>query len=79
MSRAVHLSMTETETRDHCTAKSIGVSVIEPLPDGGVRLVCSSSEGAELIRKRLKSKLIKDAVRRNAHGRARSPIEGWTT
>lgn len=79
MSRAVHLSMTETETRDHCTAKSIGVSVIEPLPDGGVRLVCNSSEGAEMIRKRLKPKLIKGAVRRNAHGRARSPIEGWTT
>ena len=79
MSRAIHLSMNETETRDHCTAKSIGVSVIEPLPDGGVRLVCNCSEGAELIRKRLKPKLIKGPVRRNAHGRARSPIEGWTT
>ena len=79
MSRAIHLAMSETEARDHCTAKSIGVSVIEPLPDGGVRLVCSSSEGAALIRKRLKKELITGAVRRNAHGRARSPIEGWTT
>ena len=79
MSRAIHLSMTESQARDHCTAKSIGVSVIEPLPDGGVRLVCNSSEGAALIRKRLKKELITGAVRRNAHGRARSPIEGWKT
>ena len=79
MSRAIHLSMNETEARDHCTAKHIGVSVIEPLPEGGVRLVCNSAEGAALIRKRLKKELITGAVRRNAHGRARSPIEGWTT
>ena len=32
-----------------------------------------------LIRKRLKKDLITGAVTRNAHGRARSPIEGWKT
>ncbi len=77
MSRVIHLSMSETEARDMCTTRKIGVSVIEQLPDGGVRLVCNSSEGAEMVRKRVKSQMIKGPVRRQAHGRARSPIEGW--
>jgi hypothetical protein len=39
-------------------SEKVGVSAIEGLPGGGVRLVCSSSEGAELIRRKLKRYVI---------------------
>jgi len=77
MSRVVNLSLSEREALHQCQSRQIGVSAVEPLPDGGVRLVCMSTQGAETIRKRLKSNLIKGDVRRTAHGRERSPIEGW--
>ena len=77
MSRVVNLSMSADEARHQCTTRQIGVSALESLPEGGVRLVCMSVDGAETIRKRLKSSLIKGEVRRTSHGRERSPIEGW--
>ena len=77
MSRVVNLSLSETAARDHCDSRKIGVSAVERLPDGGVRLVCMSGQGAEQVRRTLKGKLIKDPVRRTAHGMERSPIEGW--
>ncbi len=79
MSRAIHLDMNENQAREQCDTRHIGVSSIEALPDGGVRLVCMSAEGAAMIRRRCKSALIKGPVRRKAHGMARSPIEGWVT
>ena len=60
MTRAMNLAMGEKAVLDHCRDKSIGVSAIEALPGGGVRLVCMSSEGAGLVRKSLKKKLIDD-------------------
>ena len=77
MSRVVNLKMSEAEARHQCTTRQIGVSALEKLPDGGVRLVCMSTEGAETIRKRLKTNIITGDVRRTANGRERSPIEGW--
>ncbi|HVM37459.1 MAG TPA: hypothetical protein VM265_03605 [Sphingomicrobium sp.] len=58
MSRVMNLSLSEAQVLDHCKSKSIGISALEPLPGGGVRLVCMSSEGAEQVRKTFKSKLI---------------------
>ena len=69
--------MSEAEARHQCLTRQVGVSAVENLPDGGVRLVCMSSTGAETIRKRLKTNVIKGDVRRTANGRERSPIEGW--
>ena len=43
------------------------------LPDGGVRLVCMSSEGAALLRRRLKAQIIPDTVRRTANSTRRLP------
>lgn len=64
MSRAVLLLLPEKEVRAKCAEGEIGVSAIESLRDGGVRLVCMSVHGAELIRKKLKSHLIQgDVVR----------------
>jgi hypothetical protein len=50
VSRALNLAMTEDEVVRHCAAKSIGISSLEALPDGGVRLVCMSGFGAAQIR-----------------------------
>jgi len=73
MSRAINLQMNEAEAREQCATRSIGVSAIEALPDGGVRLVCMSSEGAALLRRRLKSQIISDAARRTSNSTRRLP------
>jgi hypothetical protein len=64
MSRALNLAMTEADIVKHCADKDIGISSLEALPDGGVRLVCMSGYGAEQIRSKLKRHLIAGEVRR---------------
>ncbi len=64
MSRALYLSMEEADVVSKCEALSVGISAIERLPKAGVRLVCMSVHGAEVLRAKLKSHLIKDAVER---------------
>ena len=73
MSRVVLLSLQEKEVRGKCAEAEIGVSAIESLRDGGVRLVCMSVHGAELIRKKLKSHLILGDVVRERY-RPRTPM-----
>ncbi len=73
MSRAINLNLSEADAREQCATRSIGISAIESLPDGGVRLVCMSSEGAALLRRRLKSQIISDTVRRTANSTRRLP------
>ena len=67
MSRAMNLSITEETALAHCRSRGIGVSAVEPLPDGGIRLVCMSSEGAELLRRKFKRDLMEGDTRRTAH------------
>jgi hypothetical protein len=64
MSRALNLAMTEAAVVKHCAEQGIGVSALEPLPDGGVRLVCMSSYGAAQIGAKLKRQIIEGDVRR---------------
>jgi hypothetical protein len=48
--------------------RKIGISAIERLPAGGVRLVCMSSDGADKIRRALKSELLgEEKVARERH------------
>ncbi|MES2137749.1 MAG: hypothetical protein V4502_11910 [Pseudomonadota bacterium] len=67
MSRVIHLNLEEGAVISKCQAADVGVSAIERLPQGGVRLVCMSSDGAEVIRRKLKSHLIKNEVTRERH------------
>ena len=67
MSRVVLLSLPEKRVRAHCSDNDVRVSAIEPLRDGGVRLVCMGSQGAELIRQKLKKHLIEGNVIRERH------------
>ena len=71
MSRAINLSMKEAEVVARCLTEQVGVSAIERLPQGGVRLVCMSVDGAELIRLRLKSHIITGDVKRERQRRTR--------
>lgn len=64
VSRVVNLSMPEADVREQCRKSAIGVSALEVLQSGGVRLVTSSVDGAEKIRKKLKSKLVHGDVER---------------
>ena len=67
MSRVVHLNLDEGVVVIRCMSENVGVSAIEPLSSGGVRLVCMSSAGAETMRKTLKKQLISGEVVRERH------------
>jgi hypothetical protein len=67
MSRAINLKMDETAVMARCAKENVGVSAIERLPEGGVRLVCMSGEGADLMRAKLKKELIGGDVTREKH------------
>lgn len=67
MSRVLLLDMSRQAATDECAKLAIGVSALENLQSGGVRLVTMSSEGAERLRVKLKSKLLKGNVIREKH------------
>jgi len=73
MSREVLLSMNEGDVLARCLEANVGVSSIERLVDGGVRLVCMSGRGAELIRMKLKSSVIEGDVIRTRF-RPKTPL-----
>lgn len=67
MSRVVHLKLEEGVVVIRCLSEKVGVSAIERLPGGGVRLVCNSSTGAEIIRRKLKRYVIAGDVARERY------------
>lgn len=69
----MQLAMSEQEARAGCAAAKVNISAVETLPEGGVRLVCSSTSGAELIRRKFKAKIIGDELARERH-RPVSPL-----
>jgi hypothetical protein len=73
MSRALFVSLDEGQVVARCLAEKVGISAIERLPGGGVRLVCMSSDGAALMARKFKQHLISDDVTRERH-RPTSPL-----
>jgi hypothetical protein len=73
MSRVLYVSLDEGDVVARCQSAKVGVSAIERLPAGGVRLVCMSSEGAATMKRRFKSQLIKEGATRQSH-RPASPL-----
>lgn len=67
MSRVVNLNLDEGVVVIRCMSEKVGVSAIESLPAGGVRLVCMSGEGAAKIRKKLKAYVIDGEIERERH------------
>ena len=73
MSRVLLLSLDEGQVVATCLASKVSISAIESLPAGGTRLVCSSSDGAATMKRKLKSQLITGTVTRSAF-RPTSPL-----
>ena len=67
MNRTLNISMNEGEVVARCLKEKVGVSAIERLPSGGVRLVCMSGDGADRMRIVLKARLINGTVQRERH------------
>jgi len=67
VSRVVLVNLDEGQVVAKCLNEKVGISAIERLPSGGVRLVCNSSEGAGTIMRKLKGHLIEGAVVRQRH------------
>jgi hypothetical protein len=67
VSRAINLDLEEGQVVARCLAEKVGISTIERLPSGGVRLVCMSVDGAQLIRRKLKSHLLETDQVRQRH------------
>ena len=62
MSREILVAMSEADVVAKCRTAKVGISAIERIPAGGVRLVCMSTSGAETMRKTFKSHLIQGTV-----------------
>lgn len=74
MSRTIFLRLDEGQVVAECLKRKVGVSAIERLPAGGVRLVCMSVDGAEKIRRALKSKLLDDDHAARERHRPSTPL-----
>lgn len=74
MSRTIFVSLGEGEVMARCLKEKVAVSVIERLPGGGVRLVCSSSVGAERMRAVLKKQLLEGARTLRERHRPSTPL-----
>ena len=62
MSRALLINLDEGQVVARCLSENVGISAIERLASGGVRLVCNSSDGAGTMMRAFKSHLIKGEV-----------------
>jgi hypothetical protein len=67
MSRVLLIALEERQVVARCEAENVGISAMERLPTGGVRLVCMSSSGAARMGTVLKRHLIDGAVTRERH------------
>jgi hypothetical protein len=74
MSRTLFLRLDEGRVVAECLKRQIGISAIERLPAGGVRLVCMSSEGADKIRKAFKVKLLDENHAERERHRPSTPL-----
>jgi len=73
MSRVLFLSLDEGQVVTRCLSENVGISAIERLPGGGVRLVCKSGDDAVMMRRKLKPHLMDDTAARERH-RPKSPL-----
>lgn len=67
MSRVLFVALGRDQIEAQCRAEGVGISALEDLPAGGMRLVCMSRDGAAVMNDRLRKKLIVGAVARTVH------------
>jgi len=73
MSRVLLVALSPQQVEDRCRAENVGISALEQLATGGVRLVCMSRDGAARMTLALKRHLIEGEVTRERH-RPRTPL-----
>jgi hypothetical protein len=64
MSRVLLVALDAGRVVADCLSENVGISTIEGLPSGGVRLVCNSMEGATRMARKFKQHLIDGVVTR---------------
>lgn len=67
MSRALLVALDEGQVVAACLKENVGISAIERLASGGVRLVCMSSDGAARMARKFKPHLIDGIAIRERH------------
>ena len=67
MSRVLFVALDESSVLKRCLSAKVGISALESLPAGGTRLVCMSTDGADAMRRKLRSPLIKTQVARRPY------------
>jgi hypothetical protein len=67
MSRSLFVNLDEADVIARCNKEKVGVSALERIPTGGVRLVCMSVEGATTMRRKFKSQLLSGEPVRTRH------------
>ncbi|MBL8650508.1 MAG: hypothetical protein JNL35_08920 [Sphingopyxis sp.] len=77
MSRAMNVTLDEAGVTDMCRTAGVVISAIEPLPNGGTRLVCVSPADAELMLSKLRKHLIDGEVVRHRFYRAPGAPGGY--
>ena len=73
MSRVLFVNLDQDQIVTKCLIEKVGISAIERLPQGGTRLVCMSTDGAERMNAKFKKHLIHAELVRAAH-RPTSPL-----
>lgn len=66
MSRAMNVTLAEAAVREVCRKDNISISAIEVLPSGGTHLVCTTSDDADVARRKLAKHMINGTVKRFA-------------
>jgi len=74
MSRTLYLDLDEGKVIACCLKEKVGISAIERLPAGGVRLVCMSSDGAHRVAAALKGHLLNENDRLRERHRPSTPL-----
>jgi hypothetical protein len=69
MSRAINLDVPQADVTAMCTRHNLTISAIEPLQDGGTRVVLTNMDAAAVIARVFEAKIITGAVRRIAFSR----------
>jgi len=72
MSRAMNLTLAEADVLAKCLEAGVSISATEELPSGGTHLVCRTSEGADEMRHKFRTKIIPGKVPRFAFYRMSS-------
>jgi hypothetical protein len=74
MSRAINLFAAPDAVTTLCDKHDIRISSIEPLESGGTRVVLLTADGADTVRRRMKTQVLEGPVVRSGLYMARRPL-----